>query len=265
MADQEHMEMDDAKQLLADWIRESESLVVFTGAGVSTESGIPDFRSPGGIWEKYDPRELTYQKFIADPEVRKIRWKMFMENDALWKAEPNPAHRAIAELHELGKLRAVITQNIDGLHQDAGVPDDKVVEIHGTGREVYCLSCGARWPSAEIRDRIEKEDIEIPECTECGGILKTATISFGQQMPEHEVRQSEKLSAAADLMLVIGSTLVVQPAALMPVITKKSGGKVVIINVSETEGDFMADMIIYGKAGEILPDVLAKYKRSYAH
>jgi len=225
---------------------------------------IPDFRSPGGIWEKYDPRELTYQKFLADPKVRKLRWKMFMENEKMWQAKPNQAHLALGELHEIGKLCAVITQNIDGLHQDGGVPADKVIEIHGTNKEVYCLDCGARWPSEEIRDRIEQDGLEIPDCVECGGILKTATISFGQPMPEKELAESERLAQEADLMLVMGSTLVVTPAALIPVIAKDAGGKVVIINLSETAGDHYADMILSGKAGEIMALVMEEYRERYA-
>ena len=264
MPEHETMEITAAVELLADWIYESQRMVVFTGAGVSTESGIPDFRSPGGIWSKYDPRELTFQRFLADPEVRKLRWKMFMENAAMWEAKPNPAHLACAELFRLGKLRAVITQNIDGLHQDAGVPAEKVVELHGTNRWVYCLECGARWPSEEIRQRIEEENLEIPDCTECGGILKTATISFGEPMPEKEMRAAEQLSREADLMLVIGSTLVVYPAAYMPQITKEAGGKVAIINLSESGGDHYADLIIRGKAGELMSLVLETYKKKYA-
>ncbi len=254
------MDLDDAIGTLAEWVHESRGLVIFTGAGISTESGIPDFRSPGGIWSKYDPTKLTYQRFLADPEVRKLRWKMFMENDAMWKARPNAAHKAIAELFALGKARALITQNIDGLHQDAGTPADKVIELHGTNREVYCVSCGGRWPSEEIRARIERELVDIPSCVKCGGILKTATVSFGQTMPEREVREAERLSRECDLMLAIGSTLVVYPAALMPMIAKEAGARVVILNLSETGGDRYADLIIRDKAGEVMSRLLETYK-----
>ncbi|HUT52362.1 MAG TPA: NAD-dependent deacylase [bacterium] len=255
-------DLDAAIELAAQWVSEAERLVVFTGAGVSTESGIPDFRSPGGIWEKYDPRELTYQKFLADPAVRKLRWKMFMEMEAMWDAKPNPAHLAVAELHKLGKLRAVITQNVDGLHQDAGVPAERVIELHGTNREVYCLRCGARWPSSEIRERIAREKVEIPDCVKCGGILKTATVSFGQAMPEKETAEAVRLSEQADLMIVMGSTLVVNPAAMMPRITKENGGRVVIINLSGTEGDHYADLVVRGKAGELMPRIVERYKKN---
>lgn len=184
-----------------------------------------------------------------------------MEMDAVWNAKPNAAHQGVAELYQLGKLRAVITQNVDGLHQDAGVPGDKVIELPGTNREVYCLSCGARWPSSQIRERIEREKIEIPDCEKCGGILKTATISFGQAMPEKETAEAARLSEEADLMIVMGSTLVVYPAAMMPRIVKDKGGRVVIINLSESEGDRYADLVVRGKAGEIMSRVVDKYRR----
>jgi len=263
MTEQQSIDLDAAIDLVAGWIHESERMVGFTGAGVSTESGIPDFRSPGGIWEKYDPREMTYQKFMSNPEVRKLRWKMFIEMENMWNAKPNPAHLAYGDLYRLGKLRALITQNVDGLHQDGGLPDDKVIEIHGTNRYVVCTNCGARWPSSKIKERIVAENLEIPDCIECGGIIKTATISFGQPMPEKEVMESQRLSQEADLMLVAGSTLVVQPAALMPQITKEQGGRVVIINLSESHGDYYADMVIHGKAGEVLPRIVESYKSNY--
>lgn len=262
MAENLDTNLEAALELVARWINESQRMVVFTGAGVSTESGIPDFRSPGGIWSKYDPSEFTFDKFVSDPEVRKKRWRLFLEEEALWTAaRPNPAHLAVAELHRLGKLRAVITQNIDGLHQEAGLPDELVIELHGTNRFVACLSCSARWPSAKVRERLRRERIEDPPCPECGGIIKTATISFGQRMPEKETRESERLSREADLMLVMGSTLVVHPAAIMPMIAKEAGGRVVIINLSETAGDRYAEMVIRGKAGEILPEVVKRFRK----
>ena len=260
MDEKDDLDLLAAFRLIAGWVHESSALVVFTGAGVSTESGIPDFRSPGGIWTKYDPRELTFQRYLASPEFRKIRWRMFMEMDEIWNARPNPAHLAMAELDRLGKLKAVITQNVDGLHQDAGVPADKVIELHGANREVYCLSCNARWPAIEIRDRIQREGLEIPDCAVCGGLLKTATVSFGQPMPQAELRRAEQLSREADLMLVVGSTLVVQPAALMPMIAKDHGARVVIINLSESAGDDYADLVIRGKAGEVMPAILQEYR-----
>lgn len=261
MAEKEGLTADDAIHLLAEWIHASSAAAAFTGAGVSTESGIPDFRSPGGLWTKFDPRELTFQRFLASEEVRKLRWKMFMEMEAMWTAKPNPAHLALAELFQLGKLRAVITQNVDGLHQDAGLPAAAVIELHGTNREVYCLSCGDRAPSVEVRDRIRRQRLEVPDCLKCGGLLKTATISFGQAMPEKEMARAERLSRETDLMLVLGSTLVVQPAALMPWLAKQSGAKVVIVSLSETEGDAYADLLIRGRAGEVMPRVVEQYKK----
>ncbi len=263
MSTEDTQRLEQALDIAAQWIHESGSVVGFTGAGVSTESGIPDFRSPGGIWEKYDPEQMTYQRFLASEEARKQRWQLFMEMESMGKASPNPAHYALADLYNLGKLTAVITQNIDGLHQDAGLSEDKVIEIHGTTREVYCLYCGRRGPAEEIRERIRSEGIEVPYCTDCGGILKPATISFGQAMPEQEMRASERLAREADLMLTIGSTLVVQPAALMPMITKEGGGRVIIINLTETGGDGYADMIIRGKAGEIMSALFNRYKEKY--
>jgi len=263
MSAEENANFEEALTLVADWIHESQNIVAFTGAGVSTESGIPDFRSPGGIWERYDPEQMTYQRFLASEEARKMRWRMFMEMESMGQAKPNPAHYALADLYELGKLKAVITQNIDGLHQDAGVPADKVVEIHGTAREVYCLSCDRRLPSTEIRQRIADEGIEVPYCTECGGILKLATISFGQAMPEKEMREAERLSREADLMPAIGSTLLVRPAALMPMIAKEAGARVIIINLSETGGDYYADMVVRGKAGAAMSAIVKRYKDKY--
>ncbi|MFO8058293.1 MAG: Sir2 family NAD-dependent protein deacetylase, partial [bacterium] len=179
MSTNDDEKLNEALGLAAQWLREARSVVGFTGAGVSTESGIPDFRSPGGIWEKYDPEEMTYQRFLASEEARKLRWKLFLEMEASMNAGPNPSHYALVELYELGKLTGVITQNIDGLHQAAGLPDEAVIEIHGNAKEVYCLSCSRRWPSREIKERIENEGVEVPYCTECGGILKLATVSFG--------------------------------------------------------------------------------------
>jgi NAD-dependent deacetylase len=259
----ESMELDEVIDLIADWIDEARSVVAFTGAGMSTESGIPDFRSPGGIWSKYDPEEMTFQNFLAKEEVRRKRWRMFVEGRSMLEAKPNPGHKALADLESLGKLECLVTQNIDGLHQAAGNSQEKVVELHGTQRYVYCLDCGKQWPSEEVLRWIVEDGIEIPECTECGGLVKTATISFGQAMPREEMQKAEDASRNCDFFLVAGSTLVVQPAALMPVIAKQSGAKVVIVNLSETAGDNLADMILRGKTGEILPLIVNKYRDKY--
>ncbi len=257
------LSLEQAMDILAGWINASERVVAFSGAGMSTESGISDFRSPGGIWSKYDPREMTYQKFLASEDVRRKRWKMFVEGSAMFEARPNDGHIALAELERLGKLDRLITQNIDGLHQSAGNSEDRVVEIHGTHRWVVCLDCGRRYPSEEVLSRLLNEDIDIPDCSDCGGILKTATISFGQPMPADEMAEAERASRNCDLFFVLGSTLVVQPANLMPVIAKQAGAKVVIINLSETAGDYLADMILRGKTGEILPLAVKRYREKY--
>lgn len=243
---------------VADLIVNAKRVVVFTGAGVSTESGIPDFRSPGGIWTKYNPEDFTYQKFIAEPEARKKAWRLYQE---LWKreAKPNPAHYAIAELEGIGKLYCVITQNIDCLHQKAGSSEDKVIELHGTIRWVVCLSCGKRYPSEQIRERLDQGE-EMPLCDDCRGILKTATISFGQAMPIKEMEEAEYHSRNCDLFIVIGSSLVVYPAAYMPIYAVESGAKLVIINASPTPLDRYATVLIQAKAGATMPRIVEKVK-----
>lgn len=239
---------------LASLIEASEVTVVFTGAGISTESGIPDFRSPGGIWTRYNPEDFTYQKFLTSPESRRLTWERFRLSGIL-DANPNPAHYALTELHRLGKLQCLITQNIDGLHQKAGTPEERIIEIHGTYHWVKCLSCGQRYPSKEILRRLEA-GVEIPECDRCGGLLKTAAISFGQPMPEREVTQAQRWSRMADLFIVVGSSLVVYPAAELPLIAVQSGAKLAIINMTRTPMDRFAEVVILGKAGEILPRVV---------
>ncbi|NQT73707.1 MAG: NAD-dependent deacylase [Chloroflexi bacterium] len=244
----------------ASLINNSEKLVVFTGAGISTESGISDFRSPGGLWEKYDPSEFMFDKFLASEETRKRYWEM---NQSLWptivEAQPNTAHIAIAELDQMGKLDCVITQNIDGLHQRAGAPDEKVIELHGTTLWVLCLNCAKRYPRQEIHDRVEAGN-KAPYCDDCGGILKPATISFGQAMPERETREAENRSAKCDVFLVIGSSLVVYPAAQMPVLAKRGGAKLIILNMTPTPHDDYADLIIREKAGETMVQIMERLK-----
>ncbi len=246
----------DSQQIdkLASLIEVSQVIVAFTGAGISTESGIPDFRSPGGIWTKYNPEDFTYQKFLTSAESRRLTWERFRLSGIL-DARPNPAHYALAELDRLGKLQCLITQNIDGLHQKAGTPEERIIEIHGTYHWVKCLGCGLRYPSAEILRRLES-GVEIPCCDRCGGLLKTAAISFGQPMPEKEVAQAQRWSRMADLFIVIGSSLVVYPAAELPLIAVQSGAKLAIINMTRTPMDGFAEVMILGKAGEILPRVV---------
>ena len=238
----------------------AKKMVVFTGAGHSTESGIADFRSPGGIWERFDPREFTYQKFLLNEANREKYWEF---SKLLWptidEAEPNRGHYAIAELHHLGKLDCVITQNIDNLHQKSGIPEEKVIELHGTMKWVICLECGSRYPREEIQRRLELGE-NVLRCDSCGGILKPATVAFGQPMPEKETREAERRAAACDLFLVAGSSLVVYPAAQMPLIAKDNDAKLVIINLEPTPHDHYADVVINGKTGDILPQIVGQVK-----
>jgi NAD-dependent deacetylase len=255
----EESRLEELIERIAELILQSRRVVVFTGAGVSTESGIPDFRSPGGIWTRYNPSDFTFQKFISDPEARKKAWGLYRE---LWQrnAQPNPAHYAIAELEKLGKLDCVITQNIDFLHQKAGNSEQNVIELHGTIRWVICLDCGKRYPFEEIKQRLDRGE-ESPSCGECGGMLKTATISFGQAMPVREMREAEHHSRNCDLFIVVGSSLVVYPAAYMPVYALESGAKLVIINATPTSLDPQAEVVVHARAGEVLPRVVDRVKR----
>jgi len=244
----------------ANMIAQSKKLVVFTGAGLSTESGISDFRSPGGVWSRFDPNELTFQKFLASEEGREKYWEFSTSSwGEMAAAQPNPGHYAIAKLDSLGKLDRVITQNIDGLHQRSGVPEEKVIELHGTARWVSCLECGQRYPREQIEERI-KGGIKVPRCDSCGGIMKPATISFGQAMPERETRQAEAKAAACDLFLVAGSSLVVYPAAQMPLIAKESGARLIIVNLTPTPHDPYADIAIHDQTGPALSQIIDRVK-----
>ncbi len=245
---------------LVELIVESQRVVVFTGAGISTESGIPDFRGTDGLWTKYDPGDFTYQKFISDPEARQRLWKMRETLGFSWDDfQPNPAHYAVAELEQLGKLDCIITQNVDGLHQKAGNSEDRVIQLHGNMQWVKCLTCGDRHRFEEVEKWVEN-GAEDPQCVQCGGILKPEAIFFGEAMPVGETMEAEKRSRACDLCIVIGSSLVVYPAALMPQFALNSGAKVAIINEGETELDNAAHIRISGKAGEIMPEVLQRVK-----
>ena len=246
-------------ELLADLIVQAKKVVVFTGAGVSTESGIPDFRSPGGIWSRYDPEDFTIQKFLSSPEARRMQWKMLTEGGLTAQSEPNPAHYAIAELENLGKLDCVITQNVDNLHQKAGVPQNKVFELHGNMQWAICLSCHRRFPMKEVLQWIT-EGIEVPDCPNCRGILKPDAVFFGEALPQETLTEATRHSENCDLFIVIGSTLVVYPAAYMPTYAKDVGAKLAIINLSPTPLDHYATALIQGKAGEIMPKVIEKVR-----
>ena len=244
---------------VADLIINAKRVVVFTGAGVSTESGIPDFRSPGGIWSRFDPDDFTYQKFIRDPEVRKKQWQMLGEGLLTTGAKPNPAHYAIAELDRLGKLDCVITQNVDNLHQKAGVPADKVFELHGNMQWAVCLSCGRRYPFEQIKARLDKGE-EIPDCEVCHGLLKPDAVFFGEQLPQKVLEEATHRSSNCDLFIVIGSTLVVYPAAYMPIYATQAGAKLVIINLSSTPMDREAAVLIRAKAGEAMSKMIERVR-----
>jgi len=252
--------MEEIEQL-AKLIIESKKTVVFTGAGISTESGIPDFRGPGGIWSRYDPEDFTIQKFLSSPAARKTIWKMSAESGLLTEAEPNPAHYAIAELHQLGKLDCVITQNIDNLHQKAGVPEGKVFELHGNTRWSVCLSCRRRFPMPEVLQKI-KEGIEVPDCPECHGILKPDAVLFGEMLPEETLREATRRSQNCDLFIVIGSTLIIYPAAYMPTYARDAGAKLAIVNLTPTPLDDYATVVIQGGAGEIMSRLMEKVRLS---
>ena len=250
--------------LIATWLAEASRAVVFTGAGISTESGIPDFRGPNGFWKRNDASKFTIQNYVADPEHRKERWRMavsgqsFMRGGSDAPAAPNDAHRAVARLEELGHVRGVITQNIDGLHQEGGSVD--VLELHGTAKKIACLSCKEAWPNEVILERVRAGD-EDPSCDHCGGILKSATISFGQQLPQDVLEEAHQWSLVADVFLVIGSSLIVYPAAALPGVAKRAGAKLAIINREETDQDDLFDVIVRDDAGPTMRSIVERVEK----
>ncbi len=233
-------------------IQNASKILVFTGAGLSTESGIPDFRSPGGIWEKYDPADFYFQKIVSDEISREKYWKMSSEfYRTMRNAKPNAAHLAVKRLEDAGKLLVVVTQNIDHLHHKAGNDPDKIIELHGTAFSVICLNCKKSYDRDEIEDRLQK-GIKAPSCDLCGGILKPATISFGQAMPQEEMERSIKKAEECDLCMAMGSSLVVQPAALVPAHAARNGAPLLIINRDPTPLDGEADLVINMSLSEAL-------------
>lgn len=242
----------DAIQSLSEIIQSAQNGVAFTGAGISTESGIPDFRSPGGIWSKNIP--IYYDEFVSSREARVRYWK---QRVVLYKefanAKPNDGHIALAQLEAMHKISAIVTQNIDGLHQLAG--SQRVIELHGTARIISCIQCEKNWPPEEIHGWIENGN-DAPDCDECGAPLKSKTISFGQAMPEDKMIEAAQLSNHADVFLAIGSSLVVEPAASLPRMAKQAGARLVIINKTETPLDDVADLVIRKSIGETLRAVL---------
>lgn len=226
-------------------------VVAFTGAGVSTESGIPDFRSPGGVWTRYDPRDFTFDRYVDSAEVRASSWAMRREFFAR-EVQPNPAHRAIARIEQAGRGHGVITQNIDGLHQRAGVSAERVIEVHGTLHRVICLSCGWRGPMQQTLDRVRAGE-EDPQCFECNGLLKSDTISFGQQLIPEVIDRAMQVAAEGDLFIAIGSTLQVYPVAATVPKALDAGARLLIINAGETQFDDVADAVVRLPIGEVLP------------
>jgi NAD-dependent deacetylase len=236
----------------AEMIKEAQKILVFSGAGLSTESGVPDFRSPGGLWEKYDPMDFYYQKIISDERARTKYWEMIKDvYEILDKAAPNRAHLAIKALEDMGKLLAIVTQNIDGLHHEAGNSPDKIIEIHGTVATISCLSCGKQYEKDEIIRRLHS-GVKVPYCDDCSGILKPDSISFGQAMPEHKMSQAIMLARDCDVCIVLGSSLVVYPAASVPEYAVQGQAKVIIINREPTSLDSRADLVIHESVSEAL-------------
>jgi NAD-dependent deacetylase len=239
---------------LREMIEGATRIVAFTGAGISTESGIPDFRSPGGIWTKYQP--IYFDDFMSSEEMRREAWRRkFATDETMVKAEPNAGHRALARLVEQGRMTAIITQNIDGLHQRSGVPASKIIELHGNTTYATCLDCGQRYELAPIRKTFER-DGTLPVCGKCDGIVKTATVSFGQAMPEIQMARAQDETLNCDLFMVLGSSLVVYPAAGFPQIAKRRGAKLVILNRDPTDQDDTADLVLHGEIGPTMSRVV---------
>src|SRR5687767_14073391 len=239
------------------WIAASRAITALTGAGISTDSGIPDFRGPQGVWTR-DPkaeRLSNIHHYMTDPEVRRLSWRGRLEHPA-WQAQPNAGHRALVALEQRGSLRAVVTQNIDGLHQVAGHAPSKVVEVHGTMRDVMCLTCTWRGPAGPVLDRVRDGEAD-PPCQSCGGILKSATISFGQALVPEVIDAASRAARDADLLLAVGTSLQVYPVAGLVPLAKSFGARVVIVNAEPTPFDDIADAVIRAPIGDVLPSICA--------
>ncbi len=249
----------DAKiKRVAEKIKTSNRLVVFTGAGISTESGIPDYRSQGGIWDKFQP--VYFDDFMSSKQARIKYWQQRLDMEkSLSTSAPNMGHNAIAMLHEMGILTTLITQNIDGLHQTSGIPEEKIIELHGNTRRVRCMSCKKLISWEQAQKKLDTGNLS-PQCS-CSGFLKPDTISFGQAMPVKETQKAAMLSSKSDVFIVVGSTLLVQPAALMPEYAKNAGAFLVIINLSDTPYDSACDVLIREKAGAVLQQIVDQIKK----
>lgn len=245
-----YLSMTNPRQRLKDMIDAAGRVVVFTGAGISTESGIPDFRSPGGVWSRMKP--IYFQEFVASEDKRREAWTRTFAGTAGWTGRaPNSGHIAVARLVAAGKVGAVITQNVDNLHQDSGVPVDRVIEVHGNASYAKCLECETRHELETFRPTFLGTG-EIPTCRACGGLVKTAVISFGQPMPEREMMRAEIEARSCDLFLVLGSSLVVYPAAGLPLTAKRHGAALAIVNRDATEQDELADLVVHDEIGEVM-------------
>jgi len=241
-------------------LKGAEYPTAFTGAGISTESGLSDFRSPGGVWDRY--RIVTYQEFLLSHEARVEYWTMKKEfYNELKSARPNKAHHALAQLEKTGKLACLITQNIDGFHQDSGSSPHIVIELHGTNRKAICVQCGNVWPIEEIQTRLESGDPD-PQCEHCGGFIKPATVSFGQAMPETEMTRAYECVSKCDVFLMIGSSLQVEPAASIPRIAHTAGAKLIFINRTDTPWDHLATVVFRENAGDVLVSLVDSLKHS---
>jgi NAD-dependent deacetylase len=244
-------DIDSAMTSLQDMIREAKIVLPFTGAGISTECGIPDFRSPGGIWTKNRP--IPFDEFLASQEARNESWRRrFALGDAFGHAQPGRGHRALASLYHAGKVPAVVTQNIDNLHQASGIAPEQVVELHGNTTYALCLDCERQYELSWVRERMEAGNGCAPDCETCGGFIKTATISFGQPMPDTAMRRAQDFTLSCDLFLAIGSSLVVWPAAGFPLMAKRNGARLIIINREPTDFDDAADLVVRGDIGTVL-------------
>jgi len=238
------------------WIESAERIVALTGAGISTESGIPDFRGPQGVWTKNPSAEKlsTLQHYLADPDVRRTSWKMRVVSPA-WTAQPNAGHLALVALERRGTLHALVTQNIDGLHLRAGHSAERVIEVHGTLHEVTCWGCGWRGPMQPVLERVRAGD-EDPACDTCGGILKSATISFGQALEPEVIERALRVAGEADLLLAIGTSLQVYPVANAVPVAREAGARVIIINAQPTPYDDIADAVLREPIGQVLPQII---------
>ena len=251
--------MDEKIKKASDMIAKAKRVVVFTGAGISTESGIPDFRGPGGLWTKYDPDDFTIDKFLGSHATRKKMWQRLREGGLMEDANPNATHYAIVELEKMGKLSALITQNIDNLHQKAGSSPALIRELHGNMQRLVCLNCGELYPIALVKERYADSD-NVPTCDYCRGILKPDVIFFGEALPQRTLAQAMQEASECDVMLVIGSSLVVYPAAYVPVQAKQAGAHLVIINKGPTEQDHQADVRIDAAAGATMTKIVERLK-----